>query len=99
LKKDYIEFQQTDSPIGFLITFRSYGTWLHGDERGSVDRNHRAYGTPMLPSSSLRVSRDRMLMKQPPVTLDSKKTLSGRVRDSKYLCKAELVFVGVSGSN
>jgi len=73
LKKDYIEFQQTDSPIGFLITFRSYGTWLHGDERGSVDRNHRAYGTPMLPSSSLRVSRDRMLMKQPPVTLDSKK--------------------------
>jgi hypothetical protein len=47
LKKDYIEFQQTDAPIGYLITFRSYGTWLHGDERGSVDRNHRAYGTPM----------------------------------------------------
>jgi REP element-mobilizing transposase RayT len=73
LKQDYIEFQQTDTPIGYLITFRSYGTWLHGDERGSVDRNHRAYGTPMLPPSSMRASRDRMLMKQPPVTLDSKK--------------------------
>jgi len=25
-------------PLAYLITFRSYGTWLHGDERGSVDR-------------------------------------------------------------
>jgi REP element-mobilizing transposase RayT len=73
LKKDYIEFQQTDAPIGYLITFRSYGTWLHGDERGSVDRNHRGYGTPMLPPSQLRMRRDRMLMRQPPVILDSKK--------------------------
>jgi REP element-mobilizing transposase RayT len=73
LKKDYIEFQQTSAPIGYLITFRSYGTWLHGDERGSVDRNHRSYGTPMLPPSSLRMGRDLRLMKQPPVKLDAKK--------------------------
>jgi REP element-mobilizing transposase RayT len=73
LKKDYIEFQQTDVPIGYLITFRSYGTWLHGDERGSIDRNHRRYGTPTLPPSSLRMRRDRSLMKQTPVNLDAKK--------------------------
>jgi len=24
----------------YLITFTTYGTWVHGDERGSVDREH-----------------------------------------------------------
>jgi len=37
-----------DEPLAFLLTFRTYGTWLHGDERGSVDRDHNTPGTPML---------------------------------------------------
>ena len=34
-------------PLAYLLTFRTYGTWLHGDERGSVDtHNHQnIYGT------------------------------------------------------
>jgi len=28
-------WNDTDLPLGYLITFRCYGTWLHGDERGS----------------------------------------------------------------
>ena len=39
-------WNDTDIPLGYLITFRCYGTWLHGDERGSVDREHRRYKTP-----------------------------------------------------
>ena len=27
-------------PLGYLITFRTYGTWLHGDKRGSVNDIH-----------------------------------------------------------
>jgi hypothetical protein len=38
-------------PLAYLITFRSYGTWLHGDPRGSVDRFHNVYGKPRLPPS------------------------------------------------
>jgi REP element-mobilizing transposase RayT len=72
MKRDYVDFQDRSSPIGFLITFRCYGTWLHGDERGSVDRHHRAYGTPGLPSSDLRRQHDRDLLKQPPVNLGSR---------------------------
>ena len=34
-------------PIGYLITFTTYGTWLHGDERGSVDKKHNRYGSPL----------------------------------------------------
>ncbi len=34
-----------ECPLGFLITFRCYGTWLHGNQRGSVDREHNKIGT------------------------------------------------------
>jgi len=29
------EFNEEHVPQGYLITFRCYGTWLHGDGRGS----------------------------------------------------------------
>ena len=49
-KRDYIDFQNRTSPLGYLITFRCYGTWLHGDERGSVDRRrYNRYGTADMP--------------------------------------------------
>jgi hypothetical protein len=34
------EFNDDHIPLAYLITFRCYGTWLHGDSRGSVDRFH-----------------------------------------------------------
>src|SRR5262249_42685946 len=40
-----------DRPLAYLITFRCYGTWLHGDERGSTDRHRNQYGTPFIPSN------------------------------------------------
>jgi hypothetical protein len=35
-------WNDTDLPLGYLITFRCYGTWLHGDDRGSIDRKANA---------------------------------------------------------
>jgi REP element-mobilizing transposase RayT len=71
MKRDYTEFQDRSAPVGYLITFRCYGTWLHGDKRGSVDRHHRAYGAPGVQPSALRREHDRDLLKQPPVRLNS----------------------------
>jgi REP element-mobilizing transposase RayT len=46
----------------YLLTFRCYGTWLHGDERGSVDRFHNQPGEPMLgPSPKLQCHRRNLL--------------------------------------
>ena len=73
MKRDYIDFQDRSSPVGYLITFRCYGTWLHGDERGSFDRYHRVYGTPGLPPSGLRRQHDTELLQQQPVRLDSRR--------------------------
>jgi len=36
-------WNDTDTPLAYLITFRAYGTWLHGDARGSIDRFHNRY--------------------------------------------------------
>jgi len=44
--KTEIMWNDTDIPLAYLITFRCYGTWLHGDERGSVDRFHNQYQSP-----------------------------------------------------
>lgn len=66
------EFSDERIPLGYLITFRSYGTWLHG-ERGSVDRFHNLYGTPKLPPFDKQKQYNLRLLKQPPVKLDSRK--------------------------
>ena len=33
------DFDDNEFPLAYLITFRCYGTWLHGDERGSYHRS------------------------------------------------------------
>ena len=49
---DYIGFQDRIQPLAYLITFRCYGTWFHGENRGSVDRkNYHIYGTPDMPAN------------------------------------------------
>jgi hypothetical protein len=45
------EFNADRVPLAYLITFRAYGTWLHGDSRGSVDRFHNRYGVPLIPAN------------------------------------------------
>src|SRR3712207_6995047 len=55
-------------------SFRCYGTWLHGDERGSVDRRHNVLGSPPRePHAGLRRAEARQL-KHPAITLDRKST-------------------------
>ena len=35
------DFDDNEFPLAYLITFRCYGTWPHGDERGSYRRSSR----------------------------------------------------------
>ena len=40
-------YEENPYPIAYLLTFRTYASWLHGDEGFSVDRNgNTTYGTP-----------------------------------------------------
>src|SRR5215216_2639217 len=64
-------WNDTDIPLAYFITFRSYGTWLHGDERGSVDRHNNAYGSPRIAAKSDWRKHNEKLLLHPPVTLDA----------------------------
>jgi REP element-mobilizing transposase RayT len=54
----------------YFLTFRTYGTWLHGDERGSVDRLHNQVGEPLLGADPKLHRYRRRLMKSDAVLLD-----------------------------
>ncbi len=41
-------WNDTNIPLAYLITFRCYGTWLHGDKRGSIDRFQNKYKSPYI---------------------------------------------------
>lgn len=58
-----------DSPVAYFLTWTCYGTWLHGDERGSVDRDHASFGTPFLPYDSNRRALDERKLIEPAAAL------------------------------
>ena len=60
-----------DSPVAFLITFRCYGTWLHGDPRGSIRRGQKV-GEPRIPYRPGLQAAERRRMLSPPAVLEPK---------------------------
>ena len=62
-------WNDTDIPLAFLITFRSHGTWLHGDERGSVNRFRNQYKSPRLPAEKKWLETNTKRLRDEPVIL------------------------------
>jgi hypothetical protein len=65
-------WNDTDTPIAYFVSFRTYGTWLHGDERGSIDRFNNAYRSPYLEPNEKWLEYNRSLMKSPPFKLNAR---------------------------
>lgn len=55
--------------MAYLLTWTCYGTWLHGDERGSVDRDHRRFGWPVVSPDDARREKNEARLKWPVVVL------------------------------
>jgi REP element-mobilizing transposase RayT len=80
------KWNNTDEPIAYLITFRTYGTWLHGDERGSIDKYHNIYKAPRAVASELREQVQRERLKSRPFLLNAacRRLVESAIRD---VCK------------
>ena len=91
------EFNDDHTPLGYLITFRAYGTWLHGDAHGAVDRHHHMFGSPMLPPSPRRKQIEKGLLKQPPVKFGRREraAIDFRVRETCTIREWELWALNV----
>jgi REP element-mobilizing transposase RayT len=53
----------------YHITWGTYGTRLHGDPRGTVDRQHNEFATPVLGFDGHRWEREKDNLNFPPVVL------------------------------
>jgi len=65
-------WNDTDEPIGYFLTIRTYGTWLHGDAKGSIDRHNNSFGSPKISANPLWLKHNRHEMKGEPVYLDAR---------------------------
>jgi REP element-mobilizing transposase RayT len=88
------DFDDNEFPLAYLITFRCYGTWVHGDTRGSMDRKQNVYGTAKLAANAHLERSDSSQRKHPPIVLDAgqRKVVEGAVKrvceHRKYLLRA-----------
>jgi REP element-mobilizing transposase RayT len=63
--------ERHNEPLAYLITFRTYGTWLAGDERGSIDKYRNKFGAPRAVTSHLREKIHAERLKGPPFLLNA----------------------------
>lgn len=61
-----------NAPKAFLFTFTPYGTRLHGDERGSVDRFHNQHGEDFVPPNLSYLTMRRGELAEEPLLITPK---------------------------
>jgi len=66
------DFEFNAIPQAYFLTFRGYGTWLHGDKRGSIDRDHNRFGTSRLLPNERRRQLNLGRLKNKPARLAPK---------------------------
>jgi REP element-mobilizing transposase RayT len=59
-------------PLAYLVTFRTYGTWLHGDPRGSHDRYNNVYRGPKIEDNIIREQQNVRKLRSEPFLLNAK---------------------------
>lgn len=69
---DMLEWDDNEYPLAHFITFRTYGTWQHGDERGSIDRHHNKFKGPRVSPNAIVKRQQDAKLKSEPVSLKGK---------------------------
>ena len=63
-------------PLAYFLTWVTYGTWLHGDERGWVNKNCNCFGADLGPPSETLCNYSKSLLKHDPVILNKDERLT-----------------------
>ncbi|MFA5252689.1 MAG: transposase [Phycisphaerae bacterium] len=58
-------------PLAYLITFTTYGTWLHGGKKASVNEEHNRFGEEFVPCNPGLNTKERSFLKHPPIKLNA----------------------------
>jgi REP element-mobilizing transposase RayT len=57
-------------PLAYFLTWHTYGSWLHGHARGSVDDEHSAHDSPFAPPDATRLASSAARLVNEPLALD-----------------------------
>ncbi len=78
-------WNDTETPLALFLTFRTYGTWLHGDDPGSIDRNNNLYRSPRILASSNWRKYNEQLLLHPPFVMDAscRKSVDNAIREGR----------------
>src|SRR5882672_2254255 len=90
-------WNDTDTPLAYFISFRTYGTWLHGDRRGSIDRIHNRYRTPYVPPNEKWKDYNQKQLKTKPLLLKARhrRSVEAAIRESCDARKWHLQAINV----
>jgi REP element-mobilizing transposase RayT len=90
-------WNDTDTPLAYFISFRTYGTWLHGDKRGSIDRFHNRYRSPYIPPNEKWQRYNADKLKRPPFTMNARQrsAVEAAIRETCRLRKWALLAINV----
>jgi len=77
-------WNDTDTPLAYFISFRPYGTWLHGDTRGSIDRFHNRYRSPYIRPNEEWLDHNQQRLRVKPLILKAphRKAIEVAIRET-----------------
>jgi REP element-mobilizing transposase RayT len=87
-------WNDTDSLLAYFISFHTYGTWLHGDRCGSIDRFHNSYRSPYIKRNENWCDYNERRLKAKPLILkaNQRKSVEAAIRETcsirKWLSQA-----------
>lgn len=88
-------------PIAYFITWTTYGSWLHGDDRGSVDDHHNQYGTSYAEPDRARLTRVLERQSEPTLTLDEsdRETVASAIRTTCEVRRWSMLALAVRSNH
>ena len=92
-----VPWNDTDTPLAYFISFRTYGTWLHGDKRGSIERQNNRYRSPYIPPNEKWRHYNQQRLKSKPLILSARhrKSIEAAIRETCTLRKWCLQAINV----
>ena len=92
-----VMWNDTDTPLAYFISFRAYGTWLHGDKRGSIDRFHNCYRSPYIPTNDRWQHFNAQRLRSEPLILKARhrKSIAAAIRETCNIRKWLLHAINV----
>lgn len=68
-----MSYERINEPMGYLITFTTYGTWLHGNQAVSVRKHYHPPGTELLSANSMLEKAEIATLEDRPFTMNAPK--------------------------